>query len=98
ELEAARTALGFAAAGGTGAPVEVRAPVAGQELKIPRKSEGAVEAGQPLVEIGDARALEVEVVVLSADAVRIRPGTRVLFERWGGDGALLWYVRVVVNE
>ncbi|WP_018988702.1 efflux RND transporter periplasmic adaptor subunit [Aromatoleum toluclasticum] len=95
ELEAARTALGFAAAGGTGAPVEVRAPVAGQVLKIPRKSEGAVEAGQPLVEIGDARALEVEVDVLSADAVRIRPGTRVLFERWGGDGALEGKVRVV---
>ncbi|NMG27590.1 efflux RND transporter periplasmic adaptor subunit [Aromatoleum evansii] len=95
ELEAARTALGFAAAGGKGEPVLVRAPVAGQVLKIPRKSEGAVESGQPLVEIGDARALEVEVDVLSADAVRIRPGTRVLFERWGGDGALEGRVRVV---
>lgn len=95
ELDAARTALGFAAAGGTGAPVAVRAPVAGQVLKIPRKSEGAVEAGQPLVEVGDPRALEVEVDVLSADAVRIRPGTRVRFERWGGDGALEGKVRVV---
>lgn len=95
ELEAARTALGYAAAGGSGEPVLVRAPVAGQVLKIPRKSEGAVEAGQPLVEIGDPRALEVEVDVLSADAVRIRPGTRVLFERWGGDGVLEGVVRVV---
>lgn len=95
ELEAARTALGYAAAGGKGEPVLVRAPVAGQVLKIPRKSEGAVEAGQPLIEIGDPRVLEVEVDVLSADAVRIRPGTRVLFERWGGDGALEGKVRVV---
>ncbi|AKU14489.1 efflux transporter, RND family, MFP subunit [Azoarcus sp. CIB] len=95
ELEAARTALGYAAAGGKSEPVLVRAPVAGQVLKIPRKSEGAVEAGQPLVEIGDPRVLEVEVDVLSADAVRIRPGTRVLFERWGGDGALEGKVRVV---
>ena len=95
ELEAARTALGFAAAGGKGEPVLVRAPVAGQVLKIPRKSEGAVEAGQPLVEIGDPRVLEVEVDVLSADAVRIRPGTRVLFERWGGNGGLEGVVRVV---
>jgi HlyD family secretion protein len=95
ELEAARTSLGYAAAGGSGEPVLVRAPVAGQVLKIPRKSEGTVEAGQPLVEIGDPRALEVEVDVLSADAVRIRPGTRVLFERWGGDGALEGVVRVV---
>lgn len=95
ETEAARTALRFAAAGGQGEPVLVRAPVAGQVLKIPRKSEGAVAVGQALVEIGDARALEVEVDVLSADAVRIRPGTRVLFERWGGDGALEGVVRVV---
>ncbi|MCM2312808.1 MAG: efflux RND transporter periplasmic adaptor subunit [Steroidobacteraceae bacterium] len=95
ELEAARTALGYAAAGGRGDPLLVRAPVAGRVLKIPRKSEGSVAVGQALVEIGDPRALEVEVDVLSADAVRIQPGTRVLFERWGGDGALEGKVRVI---
>ncbi|BAL23986.1 efflux RND transporter periplasmic adaptor subunit [Azoarcus sp. KH32C] len=95
ELEAARTALGYAAAGGKGAPIVVRSPVAGQVLRIPRKSEGAIAVGQPLLDIGDPRSLEVEVDVLSADAVRIAPGTRVLFERWGGEGALEGVVRVV---
>ena len=95
ELEAARTALGYAAAGGRGAPVLVKSPVAGQVLRIPRKSEGPVAAGQALVEVGDPRGLEVEVDVLSADAVRLGPGTRVLFERWGGEGALEGVVRVV---
>lgn len=95
ELEAARTALGYAAAAGRGAPVLVRSPVAGQVLRIPRKSEGPVAAGQALVEVGDPRGLEVEVDVLSADAVRLRPGTRVLFERWGGEGPLEGVVRVV---
>jgi HlyD family secretion protein len=95
ELEAARTALGYAAAGGSGEPVVVRAPVAGRVLRIPRKSEGPVAEGQALLEIGDPRALEVEVDVLSADAVRISPGSRVLFERWGGDGALEGRVRVI---
>jgi HlyD family secretion protein len=33
--------------------------------------------------------------VLSADAVRISPGSRVLFERWGGVGALEGRVRVI---
>lgn len=88
ELEAARTALNYGASGNADNPVAVRAPVDGQVLKIPHKSEGTVMAGQPLIEIGDPRALEVEVDVLSADAVRIHPGTRVIFERWGGDGIL----------
>lgn len=94
ELEAARTTLKYAASGSSAEPVAVRAPVAGQVLKIPRKSEGTVAAGQPLIEIGDPRALEVEVDVLSVDAVRIRPGTRVVFERWGGEGTLQGVVRV----
>jgi len=95
ELEAARTALKYGASGNSNNPVAVRALVAGQVLKIPHKSEGAVTAGQPLIEIGDSRALEVEVDVLSADAVRIHPGTRVIFERWGGEGTLEGAVRRV---
>ena len=96
EMEAARTALRFAAEPATAQEsITVRAPVAGAVLKIPRKSEGVVAAGQALIEIGDPRALEVEVDVLSADAVRLHPGTRVEFERWGGTGKLEGRVRVV---
>ena len=73
----------------------MRAPVAGKLLKIAHKSEGTVATGQPLVEIGDPKALEVEVDLLSADAVRIQPGTRVVFERWGGEGALEGAVRAI---
>ena len=94
ELEVARTALKYAASGG-GSPIVIRSPVAGQVLKITRKSEGPVTTGQPLIEIGDPRVLEVEVDVLSADAVRIPPRARVVFERWGGDGALEGVVRVI---
>lgn len=95
ELAAARTTLKYAASGSSDKPIAVRAPVAGRVLKIPHKSEGTVIAGQPLIEIGDAHALEVEVDVLSADAVRIHPGTRVVFERWGGEGTLEGAVRVI---
>jgi len=96
EMEAARTALQYAAEPATAhEAVMVRAPVAGAVLKIPRKSEGVVVAGQALMEIGDPRALEVEVDVLSADAVRLHPGTLVEFERWGGAGILEGKVRVV---
>ncbi len=95
ELEAARTMLKYAGSASSSELVAVPAPVAGRVLKIPHKSEGAVATGQPLVEVGDPAALEVEVDLLSADAVRIHPGTRVVFERWGGEGVLEGVVRVI---
>lgn len=95
ERDAARTALQYAAGASTADLVVVRAPVAGKVLKIVHKSEGTVATGQPLLEIGDPAVLEVEVDLLSADAVRIQSGTRVVFERWGGEGTLEGVVRVV---
>ena len=95
ELEAARAALQYAGSATAGDLVAVRAPVTGRVLKIWHKSEGTVALGQNLVEIGDPDALEVEVDLLSADAVRMQAGTRVVFERWGGEGVLEGVVRVV---
>ena len=95
ELAAARTALMYAAAPGTGGVVAVRSPVAGRVLKIPHKNEGPVGAGEALIEVGDPRALEVEVDLLSADAVRVHPGTPVVFERWGGEQPLRGEVKRV---
>ncbi len=98
QLEAARTALQHSAAQQSQQPAEtvaVRAPVAGRILKIVRESEGVVNPGDPLVEIGNPNGLEVVVELLSADAVKVAPGTRVLFERWGGDAPLSGRVRVV---
>lgn len=94
-LEAERTALEYSGKAGVRKAVIVRSPVNGRVLKIPRISEGVVAAGQALLEIGDPRALEVEVDVLTADAVRLKPGTRVVFERWGGEGVLEGAVRMV---
>jgi HlyD family secretion protein len=48
-----------------------------------------------LVEVGSPRTLEVAVEALSSDAVRLSAGTRVLFERWGGDYPLEGIVRTV---
>ncbi len=98
ELDAARTALRYSAAEDLQEPLErvaIKAPGNGRVLKIQHQSEGVVSAGQALLEVGNPCALEVEVDVLSADAVRIAPGTRVLFERWGGDAPLEGRVRVV---
>ncbi|NBC01133.1 MAG: efflux RND transporter periplasmic adaptor subunit [Bacteroidetes bacterium] len=66
----------------------VRAPAAGQVLAVHRESEGPVQPGEPLVEVGNTAALKVQVDVLSQDALRIRPGTPVLLEQWGGPDTL----------
>ena len=98
ELEAARAALKYSAAQMNGPPAElvpVVAPSAGRVLKRFRESEGVVNAGESLLEVGSPRTLEVSVEVLSFDAVRISPGTRVLFERWGGDKPLEGRVRTI---
>jgi HlyD family secretion protein len=98
ELESARTALQYSAAVDSGEPAErvpVRSPIDGRILKVVRKCEGPVRTGDPLLEVGDPSALEIEVDVLSADAVKIKPGMKVLFDRWGGDKALEGRVRIV---
>jgi HlyD family secretion protein len=91
ELDRARTALRYSAAEGImnhGRIVAIHTPVDGRVLKIHRESEGIVNLGEPLIDIGDPGKLEVKVEVLSVDAVKIKIGTPVFFERWGGDPAL----------
>ncbi|MGF1615200.1 MAG: efflux RND transporter periplasmic adaptor subunit [Gammaproteobacteria bacterium] len=97
ELVAARTTLQHAGRVEEDGfePVPLRSPVNGQVLKLTRKSEGVVGAGEPLIEVGDPTSLEVEVDLLSADAVRVRPGTPVSFQRWGGEVTLAGAVRTV---
>jgi HlyD family secretion protein len=92
ERDAARAVL---AAGGSrgGASVAIRAPANGVVLAVHHESEGAVHAGQPLLDIGDPATLEVAAEVLSEDAVRLRPGMRVLVDNWGGPAALEGTVR-----
>jgi HlyD family secretion protein len=75
--------------------VAVRAPTAGVVLRRLRESESIVPAGEPLIEIGDPRQIEIVADLLSTDAVRVRPGARAIIEQWGGDAALAATVRRV---
>ncbi len=96
EREAAAVALRYAAGARADTQrIAVYAPVAGAVLAIHREDEGVVEAGTPMVTVGDPRSLEIVVDVLSADAVRIRPGMTVWLDRWGGDAPLEAHVRQI---
>jgi HlyD family secretion protein len=84
EADLARAALGRLRDPQTHEVLEVRAPIVGRILRVLQSSEGVVQAGTPLLELGDPASLEIAIDVLTSDAVRIQPATRVLFERWGG--------------
>jgi HlyD family secretion protein len=74
----------------------VRAPIAGTITKRHRCCEGPAQAGEQILEIGDLEAdLEIQVDLLSVEAVRVRPGMRVVIERWGGVDELEGRVRRV---
>ena len=95
ELERAQAVLMQASGAAAGRTIELRSPVSGSVLRRLRESEAVVPAGEPLLEVGDPREIEVVTDLLSADAVRVRPGQPVLIEQWGGEGALRGRVRRV---
>lgn len=82
-------------AGKSAEVLNVRAPVAARVLKVTHESEGLVQPGQSLLEIGNPDTLEIEVEVLSTQAVQIAPGAKVLLDRWGGAATLQGAVRMI---
>jgi HlyD family secretion protein len=64
--------------------VDITAPQSGTVLSVEQTSARLVQAGEPLLIIGNLSDLEIEVDLLSSDAVRLVPGARAMIERWGG--------------
>jgi HlyD family secretion protein len=62
----------------------IAAPAPGQVLRVWEESDRYVDAGTPLLDVGDPGQLELVVDVLSTDAVRVQPGAAVQVEQWGG--------------
>jgi HlyD family secretion protein len=95
ELRGARAALTPVTSAGLRTAVPVRSPTAGRVLRIPDQSERVIPAGAPILELGDASAMEVVVDVLSTDAVRVRPGDDVEIVEWGGEKPIHGRVRSI---
>ena len=88
EVESARAVLAIARGqrGDTEHPeLEVRAPIHGTVLTRYRCCEGSVASGEPILELGSLADLEIQVDLLSMDAVRVRPGMGVRLTGWGGE-------------
>ncbi|QOR38719.1 HlyD family efflux transporter periplasmic adaptor subunit [Billgrantia diversa] len=88
EVESARALLAVASGQRSEADqplLQVRAPVSGLVLSRHRCCEGSVSAGDPILELGSLDDLEIQVDLLSMDAVRLRPGMSVNITGWGGE-------------
>lgn len=77
----------------TNGVMRIYAPHDGTVLQIADFSSRVVNAGAPLLSIGDLSDLEIEIDLLSFDAVRVPVGAPARVERWGGDTALQAIVR-----
>jgi len=75
--------------------IEIRSPITGRVLHVFQESAGVVTAGTSLIEVGNPEDLEIEIDVLSSDAVAIKPGAPVRLVHWGGDFPLTGDVRLV---
>ena len=73
--------------------VELTSPVDGTILKMRLKSAQALSAGTVVADVGDPAKLEVVADLLSADAVRVHPGSKAFITEWGGDRDLPATVR-----
>ena len=73
----------------------LRAPIDGLVFRILRESEGPIAVGDPILELGDTRGLEIVADYLSTDAVRMEPGMEAWVSGWGGSTALAARLRLV---
>ncbi|KRI00693.1 efflux RND transporter periplasmic adaptor subunit [Curvibacter sp. PAE-UM] len=97
ELAQARIAIRTFSQGGTTAQRSwaIKSPVTGKVLKVSQQSESLVQAGTPLLELGDPGDLEVVVDLLTEDAAQVKPGTPATLANWGGAQLLQARVRLV---
>lgn len=63
---------------------DIKSPVNGRILRVLAESENVVQAGTPLMEVGDPADMEIVADILSRDAVDIRPGAPAVIDNWGG--------------
>jgi HlyD family secretion protein len=73
----------------------IRSPVDGRVLRILHKSESIVPVGTALVEIGDPADLEINIEMLSGNAVKVQVGDEAIIKRWGGESELKATVKVI---
>ena len=94
QLQEARAGLLQTRAGRT-ASIPLYSPIDGVVLRRLQESEAVVPTGQPLIEVGNLKNLEIVSDLLSSEAVKVETGQPVIIDQWGGDRPLHGRVRRV---
>jgi len=76
-----------------GKALAIRSPESGSVLRLVQESETMIAAGSTIMELGNPKDIEIVTDLLSSDAVKIRAGSEVLIDHWGGDKPLKGRVR-----
>ena len=76
-----------------GEALAIRSPESGLVLRVAQESETMIAAGSTIMELGDPSDIEIVTDLLSSDAVKIKVGSEVLIDHWGGDKPLKGRVR-----
>ena len=79
----------------SGCCIDILSPVTGRVLKRHHQSETVVPAGEPLVDVGDPKDIEIISDLLSTDAVKLKPGAHVYIDQWGGPMVLNGRLRLI---
>ena len=84
ELDSAKAMLNGDFASDTACCINVTSPVTGRILRVNTEDEQVLQAGTPIMDVGDLQDLEIMVSVLSREAVNIAEGAEAVITGWGG--------------
>lgn len=98
ELSRARSALLSAETQSSAGQVSLLAPSSGYILEVRQESETAVQAGTPIIVLGDPTRIDIVAEFLSQDALRIETGDTALIENWSTGDSASQSIRAVVDR
>lgn len=80
------------------AVIALRAPADGTVFRVHERDTRVIQAGAPVVSLSNEDVLELEIDLLTRDAVRVTPGDAIRISDWGGEGELTGRVRYIEPE
>ncbi len=89
DLKAAQASLTGPSFGSSrGNALHITSPESGSVLRVTQESETSLTAGTAIMELGNPSDIEIVTDLLSSDAVKVKPGSDVLIDNWGGERPL----------
>lgn len=98
ELSRARSALLPAETENSATQIALVAPASGYILEVRQESATAVQAGTPIIVLGDPSRIDIVAEFLSQDALRIEAGDTALIENWSTGESASRSIRAIVER